>query len=247
MELRPQLLLEGLDRRDALLRDRRGVRLPARGVRDLARPPAGGDRRPRAAGAARRRRRLVRLRRGDGDARVDGGPPRDAAAAAAVSRPVRLPRPADADQQRRDARPRRPDRRAASGRPGGSGRCPERCASRGATRRRSTSPPGSWSTTTRAAPPRRSAPSSPAGPRAASFRPAALDVPLTREALARVGGRARVGGGAGLPGLVSGAPPARRDDALLRRGVLPEVHAVPDRQPRAAPRRRGAPGRPRRR
>ena len=47
----------------------------------------------------------VHLRRGDGDARVDGGPARDAAAEAAVPEPVRLPRPPDADQQRRDARP----------------------------------------------------------------------------------------------------------------------------------------------
>ena len=61
----------------------------------------------------------------------------------------------------------------------------------------------------------------------------------------RVGKRPRIGGGAGLPGLVPGAPPARRDDAVLRRGVVPEVHAVPDREPRAPPRGRGARARPR--
>src|SRR5439155_22412035 len=58
------------------------------------------------------------------------------------------------------------------------------------------------------------------------------------------GSRARLGRGPGLPGVVSGAPVARRDDALLRRGVVPEVHAVPDRQPGASPRRRGAAARP---
>ena len=77
---------------DALLRDRRGVHLPARGVRDLAGAAARGDRRPRAERRARRRRGLVRLRRGVGDARVDGGPARDAAAAAAVPRAEGLPR-----------------------------------------------------------------------------------------------------------------------------------------------------------
>ncbi len=60
-----------------------------------ARVDAGGD---------RHRRRLLRLRRGDGDARVAGGPPRHASPAPAVPGRVRLPRPADADQQRRDAR-----------------------------------------------------------------------------------------------------------------------------------------------
>ena len=61
----------------------------------------------------------------------------------------------------------------------------------------------------------------------------------------RVGLRRRLRRRPGLPGLVLPAPPARRDDALLRRGVVPEVHSVPDRQPRAPPRRRGARARPR--
>ena len=65
--------------------------------------------------------------------------------------------------------------------------------------------------------------------------------PADARGAARVGQRARLGGGAGLPGALSGAAPARRDDALLRRGVVPEVHAVPDRQPRA-PRDRGRRG-----
>src|SRR5207237_4997740 len=42
-----------------------------------------------------------------------------------------------------------------------------------------------------------------------------------------------------------GVGPAGGDDALLRRGVVPEVHTVPDRQPGAAPRRRGVAARPR--
>ena len=54
---------------------------------------------------------------------------------------------------------------------------------------------------------------------------------------ARVGRRGRLGRRAGLPGELSPAAPARRDDALLRRGVVPEMHAVPDRQPRHPPRR----------
>ena len=94
-------------RSDALLRDGPGLHLPPRGVRHRSRAPAGGDRSARRPGRARRRCRRVHLRRGDGDARVDGGPARNAAAEAAVPEPVRLPRPADADQQRRDARPRR--------------------------------------------------------------------------------------------------------------------------------------------
>ena len=81
----------------------------------------------------------------------------------------------------------------------------------------------------------------PGGAASGILPPDALDTPLTREALARVGLRRRLGRRAGLPGLVPAAAPARRDDALLRRGVVPEVHAVPDRQPRAPRRlRRGA-------
>ena len=97
--------------RDALRRGDRGLHLPARGVRDGARA-ARWRRSPSSAppgcstgfARARDRRRRVHRRRGDGDARVDGGPARDAAAQAAVPEPGRLPRPADADQQRRDAR-----------------------------------------------------------------------------------------------------------------------------------------------
>src|SRR5262249_30189105 len=48
-----------------------------------------------------------------------------------------------------------------------------------------------------------------------------------------------VGRRPGLPGPLPRAPPAGRDDALLRGGVVPEVHAVPDRQPRAPPPVRG--------
>ena len=45
---------------------------------------------------------------------------------------------------------------------------------------------------------------------------------------------------AGLPGELFAPAAPRRDHALLRRGVVPEVHALPDRQPRHAPPRRGA-------
>ena len=83
--------------------------------------------------------------------------------------------------------------------------------------------------------PTRSARSSPAAPRAGSSRRRRSTSPLTRDAPARVGRGPRLGRRAGLPRLVSRAAPARRDDALLRRGVVPEVHAVPDRQPRAPP------------
>ena len=54
----------------------------------------------------RHRRRLVRLRRGDRDARVARRSARHAAAPAAVPCRGRLSRAADADQQRRDARAR---------------------------------------------------------------------------------------------------------------------------------------------
>ena len=102
MELRPQLLLEGLaaamrfcetDKAYIYLREEYAT---SRAVLEER------DRGPRASGRARHRRRRLHLRRGDGDAGVDGGPARDAAAAAAVPGAVRLPRPADADQQRRD-------------------------------------------------------------------------------------------------------------------------------------------------
>ena len=56
----------------------------------------------------------------------------------------------------------------------------------------------------------------------------------------RVGRRRRLGGGAGLSQELLAPPAAGGDDALLRRGVLPEVHAVPDREPRHAPPARGA-------
>ena len=48
MELRPQLLLEGLESAMRFCEADRCVHLPARGVRDLARAAAGGDRRARA-------------------------------------------------------------------------------------------------------------------------------------------------------------------------------------------------------
>ena len=74
---------------------------------------------------------------------------------------------------------------------------------------------------------------------------AALDVPLTREALGEWGSGPGSAAVQVFP-RVSGAPAARRDDAVLRRGVVPEVHAVPDRQPGPPSRRRGAGARSRR-
>ena len=65
----------------------------------------------------------------------------------------------------------------------------------------------------------------PGGAASGILPPAALDAPLTREGLARVGLRRRLGGRPGLPERLLARPPARRDDALLRRGVVPEVHA----------------------
>jgi hypothetical protein len=52
----------------------------------------------------------------------------------------------------------------------------------------------------------------------------------------RVGVRCGLGRRAGLPELVLSTPSARGDAALLRRGVLPEVHPVPDRESRPPPR-----------
>ena len=73
MELRPHLLVEGIEIALRFAEAERRLRLPPRGVHD--RPGAGrrGDRRPRSPRHDRHRRRLVRLRRGDRDAGVDGG------------------------------------------------------------------------------------------------------------------------------------------------------------------------------
>src|SRR5205823_530046 len=56
----------------------------------------------------------------------------------------------------------------------------------------------------------------------------------------RMGSRPRLGRLPGLPHLVPGPAAARGDDGLLRRGVVPEVHPVPDREPGAHARRRAA-------
>ena len=89
MELRPQLLLEGLaaamrfcetDEAYIYLREEYAT---SRAV--LQEAICG----PRASRRARDRSRRLHLRRGDGDAGVDGRAARDAAAAAAVPGPVR--------------------------------------------------------------------------------------------------------------------------------------------------------------
>ena len=236
MELRPQLLLEGLVGSDALLRDRRGLHLPPRGVRaPLARAlqeaiAARGLPVELVVGAGayicgeetamlesmEGRRGMPRLR-----------PPFPSS--------VRLPRPTDADQQRRDARARRadPPRRLATG--AALVRLRRRREAgllRGAARRHAPRP----DRRVRGRPDRRAERDRPR--RRRKRDPAARRARRAADARSarRVGLRRRLGRRPGLPGLVLPAAPARRDDALLRRGVVPEVHAVPDRQPRAAPR-----------
>ena len=104
LELRPRLLVAG-DRCSPRTRSTR-----PRSTSTSARSTASRAPRLEAAIAESgldrrgcRRRGRVHRRRGDGDARVDGGPPRDAAPAATVSRAARAPGAADADPQRRDA------------------------------------------------------------------------------------------------------------------------------------------------
>ena len=259
MELRPHLMLEATVLAMRVARRARGLHLPPRGVRDRSRATASkridefraaGPAR-RALARARRRRRRVHRRRGDGDARVDGGPARDAAAQAAVPEPGRLPRAADAHPERRDARAHPgdpPERRRVVGRRSGRASatgtrlwsvtgavgkpgCYE--APNGVTTRELVEEhAGGFTDEVGAVVPGRRRERDPAAGRAR--RAAHARRP------ARVRRRPGLGRRAGLPGVVLPAPPARRDDALLRRGVVPEVHAVPDRQPRAPPPRRGA-------
>ncbi len=93
---------------------------------------------------------------------------------------------------------------------------------------------------TRAASRARSGAIVPGGAASGILPPSALDAPLTRDGLREYG--AGVGSAArpGLPRVLLAAAAARRDDALLRRGVVPEVHALPDRKSRAPPSLRGA-------
>ena len=90
-------------------RGRALLRLHARRVSGDPRDPAPGDRGARGGGAGRARlrrapprRRRLHLRRGVGDARVDRGQARAAAAPAALRRPGRPLRAADAGAERRD-------------------------------------------------------------------------------------------------------------------------------------------------
>ena len=85
----------------------------------------------------------------------------------------------------------------------------------------------------------------PGGAASGILPPAALDVPLTRDGLAEWGCGV---GSAAVQVFPASYSPLRllaRDDAVLRRGVVPEMHSVPDRQPGPPPRRRGARARPR--
>ena len=86
----------------------------------------------------------------------------------------------------------------------------------------------------------------PGGAASGILPPAALDVPLVRDELLQWGAGIGSAGVQVFPASYPPAAPAGRDDALLRRGVVPEVHAVPDRQPRHPPRPRGAGARSRR-
>ena len=201
LELRPHLFLEGVlvamrfaEAEHAWIY----LREEYAGSRGSARARARGARAPRACSTARdrarHRRRRVHRRRGDRDARVDGGPPRDAAAPPALPRAGRLPRPADPDQQRRDARahPRDPaerrrvvggarDARARAAR--GSGRSPEPSRGRAATRRRTGSRPASSWRSTPAASSGEIGAVVPGGAASGILPPQALDAPLTRDGL----------------------------------------------------------------
>ena len=76
----------------------------------------------------------------------------------------------------------------------------------------------------------------PGGAASGILPPAALDVPLTRDGLGEWGAGVGSAGVQVFPAVVLAVLRLlARDDALLRRGVLPEVHALPDRQPGAAP------------
>src|SRR6266550_349943 len=59
-----------------------------------------------------------------------------------------------------------------------------------------------------------------------------------------MGRRAWLGGPSGLPRELLAASTPDRDHAVLRRGVVPEMHSLPDRQPRHAPPARRARARP---
>ena len=84
----------------------------------------------------------------------------------------------------------------------------------------------------------------PGGAASGILPPGAIDAPLTRDYLREYGAGVGLRRAPGLPRLLLAAAAALRDDALLRRGVVPEVHAVPDREPRAPPSLRGARARP---
>jgi formate dehydrogenase len=79
----------------------------------------------------------------------------------------------------------------------------------------------------------------PGGAASGILPPAALDAPLTRDGLREYGAGP---GSAAVQVFPASYSPLRLlgDDALLRGGVVPEVHAVPDRESRPAPPRRGA-------
>ena len=188
LELRPYLFLEGVlvamrfaeaERAYIYLREEYGARPNFARTRVGRAGGCGTARRPEHR--ARHRRGRVHRRRGDRDARVDGGPPRNAAAPPALPGAGRLPRPTDAHQQRRDTRPssRQSFGTAARGGPPsgraarkglGSGRSQEPSGGRAATRRRTGSRPASSSTSTRAASATRSAQSYRAARRAAFSR-----------------------------------------------------------------------------
>ena len=80
----------------------------------------------------------------------------------------------------------------------------------------------------------------PGGAASGILPPAALDAPLTRDGLREFGAGPGSAAVQVFPSSLLPTAPPRRDDALLRRGVVSEVHAVPHRQPCSAPRLRSA-------
>ena len=259
MELRPHLMVEATVLAMRSLEAPRGVHLPPRGVRDgsrSARSSAIEEFRAAGlldglslelvvgAGAYIAGEETAMLESMEGRRAMPRLKPPFPSQFGYLGRP-------DADPERRDARAHpgdRAQRRRVVGRARDTRREGHaslvgdraRSASPAATRRRTASRRASSSTGYAGGFSDEVGAVVPGGAASGILPPAALDAPLTRDGLREYGAGAGLGCGAGLPGLVLAAPPPRRDDALLRRGVVPEVHAVPDRQPRAPPPRRGA-------
>ena len=244
MELRPQLLVEGRSVAMRFARGERGLRLPARGVRDA---PAPGCRRrstsPRGrlggplelvigAGAYICGEETAMLESMEGRRGMPRLRPPFPAQVGYLGRPTLI------DNVETLAHIAGDPARACGRRPGTpsrlwsvSGAVEEAGLLRGADRhhgpraRRRATPAGSTERSARW-----------------SRRRRERDPPAVRARRAAHARRARASGAGPGSAAVQVFPasysPLRllgRDDALLRRGVVPEVHALPDRQPRAPP------------